>query len=146
MPRDINGVYTRVRRWTDDRTNGVPFQAERIDEDTDDIASAVSLTYSKAQVDSAIAAVDATSQITAYLATYGPVTVVETATPTPPATPTTGQKFLVIATATGTFAGHETAVATYTGSYTYVTPVLGRPLIAKDTSGFYVWDGTSGGR
>lgn len=53
---------------------------------------------------------------------------------TPPGTPSVGPKYLVRATATGAWAGHENSIATWSGSaWVFTTPV----------EGMIVWDGTA---
>lgn len=41
MPRDGSGTFNRVRNWTEDAGNGLDILADRMDEDTDDIADEI---------------------------------------------------------------------------------------------------------
>lgn len=59
MPRDNSGAFQRLRRWTDDAANAVDLLPERIDEDMDDIAAALSDTPSRTEMNAAFDAVNA---------------------------------------------------------------------------------------
>jgi hypothetical protein len=56
-----------------------------------------------------------------------------TRTATPPVSPSAGDRYLVIATATGAFAGQEDKIAEYNGTgYTFITPTTGTHLAVDD--------------
>lgn len=144
MPRDGTGAYTRLRRWTTDRTTGVPFSAERTDEDADDIATALdSLNDDVVALDTRVDVLEAAgtpaSAVTA--------TIVEAVAADPPGGPSNGAKYLVIATATGAWAGHEDRVATYStsgSSWSYSdAPSAGSIVFAKDTRSAWLYDGVA---
>ena len=144
MPRDGAGNYSRLRRWTTDRSGGIPFSAERTDEDADDIAAAVDaidgdLTALDARVE---ALEDAGTPTAAAIAT-----IVVTASTTPPSSPTDAAKYLVLPTATGTWATHDNRIATYASagaSYSYsAAPTTGSMVIAQDTHSVHAWDGSA---
>lgn len=64
---------------------------------------------------------------------------------TPPGSPTTGDRYLVIATATGAWTGQEDHIAQYTGSsWTFITPTTGTFVAVDDeTDGLYLFGGSS---
>lgn len=63
---------------------------------------------------------------------------------TPPGTPTLGDRYLIIATATGAWAGHENEVAEYNGSsWDFTVPVTDNILEITSTGGFKRYNGTS---
>lgn len=143
MPRDANG-YTRLRRWATDRTQGVPHSAERIDEDADDFASALD------EIDGELAALDTRVETLEDAGTptaAALASIVESVGATPPDSPTNGQKYLVVATATGAWATYENKIATYvtaTTSWTFsAAPTSGAMVFAKDTRAAWVYDGTA---
>lgn len=45
MPFDGSGNYSRVHDWTSDRDNGIKIQAQRMDDEFDDIASALNVVF-----------------------------------------------------------------------------------------------------
>ncbi|GAI87764.1 unnamed protein product [marine sediment metagenome] len=62
---------------------------------------------------------------------------------TPPGTPTTGDRYLVIATATGDWVGHENDIAEWDGSvWVFTTPNKGFATWIEDTNALKVWNGT----
>ena len=68
---------------------------------------------------------------------------VESRSATPPGTPATGQRFLVIPTATGDWTGHEDEIAEYNGSsWDFVTPTPGTAVYVEDEELLYLYDGT----
>jgi len=71
---------------------------------------------------------------------------VESRSATPPATPAQGQRFLVIPTATGAWAGHEDDIAEYNGSsWDFVTPTAGTAVYVEDEQLLYLYDGSQWG-
>lgn len=69
---------------------------------------------------------------------------VKSKTATPPASPTTGDRYLVIATATGAWAGKEGQIAEYDGTnWVFTTPVDGMAVFIEDTDHQMAYDGTS---
>lgn len=70
------------------------------------------------------------------------LTVIEI-TPTPPTTPTNGDCYIVGASATGVWAGHDDDVAVYytTGGWIYIDPVVGLRAFDRDTDAYYRFDG-----
>lgn len=70
---------------------------------------------------------------------------VKTRTATPPVSPTLGDRFLVIATGTGDFAGKENQIAIYNGSgYTFIAPTTGTHMTVDDLStAIILYNGTS---
>jgi hypothetical protein len=64
---------------------------------------------------------------------------------TPPGSPTTGDRYLVIATATGDFTGQEDKIAEYNGaSYDFTTPSTGYAVVVEDElDGIYIYGGVS---
>jgi len=62
----------------------------------------------------------------------------------PPGTPAVDQRFLVIPTATGAWAGHEDEIAEYNGSsWDFVSPTAGTAVYVEDEELIYIYDGTS---
>ena len=69
---------------------------------------------------------------------------VEARQATPPGTPAADQRFLVIPTATGAWAGHEDEIAEYNGSsWDFVSPTAGTAVYVEDEELIYIYDGTS---
>lgn len=64
---------------------------------------------------------------------------------TPPATPATGARYLIIATALGAFSGKENQMAEYDGAaWVYTVPTTGTFMsIDDDTTGLYYFGGSS---
>ena len=63
---------------------------------------------------------------------------------TPPGTPTTGDRYLVIATATGDWAGHEDDIAEWNGaSWDFTTPNKGFAVWIEDVGRQKAYNGTS---
>ncbi|MBA7468600.1 hypothetical protein ES707_03851 [subsurface metagenome] len=63
---------------------------------------------------------------------------------TPPGTPGTGDRYLVIATATGDWVGHENDIAEWDGSvWIFTTPNEGFAAWIEDTDVLKVWNGTA---
>jgi hypothetical protein len=64
---------------------------------------------------------------------------------TPPGSPVAGDRYLVIATATGAFAGKETQIAQWSGSaWVFTVPVAGNMLsVNSDSTGIYLFGGVS---
>ncbi|GAI64491.1 unnamed protein product, partial [marine sediment metagenome] len=63
---------------------------------------------------------------------------------TPPGTPATGDRYLVIATATGDWVGHEDDIAEWNGtSWDFTTPNEGFAVWIEDTTVQKVWNGTA---
>lgn len=140
MPRDNAGAFTRRHRWTTDRSGGVPLSPERTDEDADDIVQ--ELQTLKTEADDLAERVEVLEEAPAA-ATAMTMTVVVTAAASPPGSPTEGGKYLVLPTATGTWAGHDNAIATYASSaWTYATPAAGNAAVAQDTRIVRVYDGS----
>ncbi len=69
----------------------------------------------------------------------------DTRAATPPGTPATNYRVMVIATATGDFAGHEDDIAHYDGSsWDFTTPASGNSIIVKDVPGSqFTFDGAA---
>ncbi|RLI52468.1 MAG: hypothetical protein DRO87_13160 [Candidatus Thorarchaeota archaeon] len=68
---------------------------------------------------------------------------VESRSATPPGSPATGQRFLIIPTATGAWAGHEDDIAEWNGSsWEFVSPTAGTALYVEDEELLYLYDGT----
>ena len=69
--------------------------------------------------------------------------VEEQAVDTPPGSPTSGACYQIGAAATGDWAGHDGELAIWTeGGWRYATPEAGWQLWDKDTSTFYLFDGS----
>lgn len=68
-----------------------------------------------------------------------------TRTATPPLSPSAGNRYLVIATATGAFAGKENQIAIYNGSgYDFIMPTTGTHMTVDDLStAIILYNGTS---
>lgn len=63
---------------------------------------------------------------------------------TPPGSPTTGDRYIVTATATGAWVGQEDSIAEWNGSsWVFTTPEEGYFLWVEDESRFYEFNGTS---
>lgn len=63
---------------------------------------------------------------------------------TPPGTPATGDRYLVIATATGDWLAHEDDIAEWNGtSWDFTTPNAGFAVWIEDTTIQKVWNGTA---
>lgn len=64
---------------------------------------------------------------------------------TPPASPSTGDRYLVIATATGDWAGQENNIAEWNGSaWVFTSPSLGMYVgVDQENDGLYLFGGTS---
>ncbi|CAN2532523.1 hypothetical+protein [Methylocapsa aurea] len=72
------------------------------------------------------------------------VAVVTKTLSAPPGSPTLGDRYIVNATGTGAWAGHDNAVATYTGSgWNFVTPLAGYRAFLIDEKADYFWDATA---
>lgn len=62
----------------------------------------------------------------------------------PPGSPTNGQRYLIIATASGAWAGKETQIAQYvTNAWQYTTPTEGMCTYVDDEDLLYIFNGTS---
>jgi len=62
----------------------------------------------------------------------------------PPVSPAAGNRYLVIATATGDWAGHENDIAEWDGSvWVFTTPNKGFAAWIEDTNVLKVWNGTA---
>ncbi len=63
---------------------------------------------------------------------------------TPPASPTDGDRYIVAASATGAWAGHETEIAAYQdGAWMFYAPKEGWLAWVADEDKLYGWDGTA---
>jgi hypothetical protein len=65
---------------------------------------------------------------------------------TPPVSPSSGDKYIVTATATGSWTGQENKIAFYndsTESWHFVTPPTGTQVLVADEDIVYIWDGTN---
>jgi len=64
---------------------------------------------------------------------------------TPPGTPATGARYMIIATATGDWAGKEDQIAEYDGAaWVYTTPGAGNTIIVEDVPGSqFTYDGAN---
>lgn len=62
---------------------------------------------------------------------------------TPPGSPTTGAMYIIGATATGDWAGHENEIAFYNGGWKFIEPSNGMSVYVLDEAMYYKWNGTS---
>jgi len=81
--------------------------------------------------------------ITNVLNSLDPQESVLERTDTPPVTPSEGDRYLVIATATGDFVGQEGKIAEYDGSdWVFITPNAGFYTYVEDEQKAYIFNGT----
>lgn len=63
---------------------------------------------------------------------------------TPPASPSTGDRYIVAAGGTGAWSGHDDEIAEWSGAaWTFTVPTTGMTTWVVDESEFYVWTGTA---
>jgi len=61
----------------------------------------------------------------------------------PPGSPVTGATYIVKATGTGAWAGHDAALALYYNGWIFITPTEGMTAWIADENKFFVYDGSA---
>ena len=108
---------------------GLSASNQRITSVNDPVAASDAAT--KSYVDAAINGLDWQESVIDELAT-------------PPGSPSTGDRYIIIATATGAWAGNENSIAEWNGSsWTITAPDDGTTLEVEDTGFIKIWNGSS---
>jgi len=68
--------------------------------------------------------------------------VINMTTSTPPGTPTNGDRYVPLATATGAWAGKEDDIAYYYNGWYFISPDIGWTLYDQNTNAFKTWTGS----
>lgn len=71
------------------------------------------------------------------------LTVLDMSLTTPPGSPTNGDRYIPLATATGDWAGYENDIAYYYNGWNFISPVVGWTVYDDDTGKYKIWDGTN---
>jgi hypothetical protein len=69
--------------------------------------------------------------------------VINATTTAPPGSESNGDRYIVAATATGAFAGHENDIAVYIDGYVFLTPAVGWSAYDQSTGVELLWNGTA---